>query len=224
MDYMTNVLLSANDFNGAITTATKSLNIAVQLYGLDSHESVSHHSQLANLFIETRRFPQAIEHLLTQKYLLVLLGGPHHPDLAKVYSQLASIYNENKQYQLALDCLLEAKMRVTDLSKCHLVMQSLAQVLMKVGLINEAYGEQRQCSSILTSMFGEVDSRTVEAKSLSESYRRSLTEYKVRLAKERLVLESVEKEELLIKEMEKTAKKELNDNDKKNKKGKIFKK
>lgn len=222
MDYMTSVLLSAQDFGGAITTATKALNIAVQLYGLDSHESVSHHSQIASILIENRKFPQAIEHLLTQKYLLVLLGGSRHPDLANVYSQLASIYNESKQYQLALDCLLEAKMRITDLSKCYLVMQSLADVLMKMGLINEAYTEQRQCVAILTSMFGEEDPRTIEAKSLFESYRRTITEFKVKLAKERQAIESLERDNMMIKDFEKDAKKIVNEN--KNKKGKSIRK
>ena len=183
LDNMTTILLTCNDFPAALQVATKNLNINVHLYGLDSQEVMYTHIALFGIYEALRNYPRAIKHILAAKHLLVLAGGPRHPEIASLYRNLGQMYLEMGDNMTGLLCHVEAKMRSHDMSKVPPLLASIAQGLATNGNYQLALEEQQQCHRYLSQMAGDDNERTKEAEAQVKVYTRLVVEEKVRLAK-----------------------------------------
>ena len=73
------------DRHNCVFMAMKALFMQVNLTGLDSFQVVKCHKRLAQLLVADRQPKLALKHLQIARYLIVLLGGPNHPELVSVY-------------------------------------------------------------------------------------------------------------------------------------------
>lgn len=198
----------AGDLSLALSTASRSLTLSVQLDGLDSHEALKGHIRIAAILLglqsvalnngeesNTATTPEnqaladayaraAADHLLTAKYLIEVMGGPRHPELVNIYYKLGSVYSDKEEYNVGLTCLVEAKSRVSDLAQQAVIAQTIAEVLVRMGHLQPGLAEQRQCLKLMQDIFGETDEKTVEAKARVEKYLRAFTERNVKIGRE----------------------------------------
>lgn len=184
IDQMTGIFLTAGDFLSALGTASKGLQLSVQVYGLDSNEALQHHIQLAIIYMELKHFQPAIQHLYSARYLTMLLGGENHPEMASIYNHLALISKELNAYDLSMTFYQTARKKVTDLNKHSVITESLAEVYLKLGKLDEALREQRVSYNVIGGILGQTDPKTNESKDRLEKYRRAVTERNVTIAKE----------------------------------------
>lgn len=175
-DQLANILYQVGDVEPALQMSAKSLATAVQREGLDSNEAMSQHSQLSMMYAEVRNASAAIQHLLTAKYLLQLMGGPRHPELANIYGRLAPLYEEVEEHQLALECLAKARTLTCDLLKNCFFNTALAEYFFRRQRYLEAVNYQMQTYAFLKELLPENDDRLNEAKTLLETYVRKKAE------------------------------------------------
>lgn len=137
MDQMTSVLLTAGDLNLAMTTSLRAMTVTAQVHGLDSQESLQHHVELAILYLELKDYSSSLQHLLTAKYLISLLGGEKHPELATIYKHIALLCKQIDQVEMALECYRLARGCVYDLTKHASLTENLAEACLKLGKLDE---------------------------------------------------------------------------------------
>jgi tetratricopeptide (TPR) repeat protein len=143
----------------------------------------------------------AVKHLLTAKYLAMLLGGPRHPELVDIYLRLVGIYTHVGEYDVAQRLLVEAKNLTQDVNKQALISSSIAEVHDKMGNLEIAVSEQRGVYKVMETLYGPEDERALKAKRNVEKYLRNLTISKVNAA--RAAQESKEKRNGQVKVVQK---------------------
>lgn len=208
------------DVEPALQMSAKSLATAVQREGLDSHEAVSQHSQISMMYAEVRNGPAAIQHLLAAKYLLQLIGGPRHPELANLYGRLAPLYEEAGEHQLALECLAKARTLTNDLLKNCFFNTALAEYFYRRERYTEAVGYQMQTYAFLKELLPESDERLNEAKTLLETFVRKKAESeKLQIAQQQQQQANAATQQIIaeFEEEANSEKKKKNNNSKKNK-------
>lgn len=188
------ILLMGGDTASALSSTLRSLNLSVQLHGLDGVTTFQCHIQLAALYLDHRDIEKSLKHLWVSKYLLECMASSRHPEMAAILSQFSLVAREIQQWEIARQCLLEARNRLDDLSKLCLVTESIAEVLFLQGQLDEALKEQRVVFGMLGDMLGENSPKTAEAKSRVEKYLRAVTERNVSQAREKQASEALERE------------------------------
>lgn len=190
IDQVTNVLIAAGDFTAAEQYAQKGLAISTQLSGFDSQESAMHHMKLSILESELGNRTSALQHLLTAKYLLQLMTGERHTELANVYTRLAALYEEAGDFDSVWQCYLKAKYHTCDLMAISALNIALASACSRNGHPFEALELQKQAYTMLKELIGDRDeSQLDEVKATLENYLRAVNEEKIasnQLVNERL--------------------------------------
>jgi hypothetical protein len=74
----------------------------------------------------------AVQHLLSMKYLVTLIGGPRHPQLVNVYLRLMGVYVDLGDYTTAQSLLAEAKTLCTDVAKQCMITATVAEIFDKM--------------------------------------------------------------------------------------------
>lgn len=164
---MYTVLLRIGEVKAAISTLSKKLTVDVQLYGLDSAETLQNHLNMSLIYQEIGNYLAAAAHIRSAVYILRLLCGDQHPEIANIYLRLAGIYNEVENHELAFKCLKIAKELVYlngDQGTHALICQSMASVHAQLDNFKDAIALQKDSYSILRQLFGENDPRTADAK------------------------------------------------------------
>jgi len=188
MDTIITILLAAGNFGAAIESINKSLAGAVQLFGLDSVETVQHHLQLHTAYQELGQHARALEHLLTAKYIVQLIGGARHPEITNLYLRIGALYADAEKYTTALRCMHESNSRlahVGDMTKIAMVFQHIAEYAAKLNNYRDAIQVQKQCYSLFRQILGDNDQHTLEAKSRCEAYIRGSSDHAASLQKEK---------------------------------------
>ena len=177
------VLTTTNDLQGALSFLSLNLQSLVQLQGLDSTDVLNTHIQMGNLLIEHNDLDACLKHFLAAKYIVELLGGRNHPHLCMLYQRLALLYSKmpGGQYKKEQQfCIEEALKRSTQIELELVLQQQVAALKMVKGEVTEAMSEQKQVFRLSIELYGELDKRTVEAKSCLERYLRVSTEMKLK--------------------------------------------
>ena len=170
----------------------------------------------------------AVQHLLAAKYLIELMGGPRHPELATIYYRLVGIYDELGDYIMAQRCLLVAKRLSPNVAKQCMISATIAEMHDKMGNLALALTEQKGVLRVMEQLFGADDEKTIEAKARVEKFLRKLTVDKLNTARETLALQHQDqqpkkgagKETILNGDAEEEAVKAKKNGNKKSKKGK----
>jgi tetratricopeptide (TPR) repeat protein len=191
------VLLHIGDYKSALTTISKKLTVDVQLFGLDSAETLQNHLMISQAYQEVGNYLAASAHIQTAIYILRLLGGDQHPEIANIYLRLATIYQSVGNYNLSFTCLRVAKDLVNangDQGTHALICQSLADVSAQTEDYKEAITHQKECYVITRQLYGEADSRSSTAKAQFEALIRLLGDKTEKQRQEKLEKEKLEKE------------------------------
>ena len=138
VDQVSNVLIAAGDYGAAQQFAQKSLAVSVQLHGFDSQESAMHHVKMGVLETELGNSASAAQHLLSAKYLVELMTGERHTELATVYARLATLYDQAGDFESVWQCYIKAKFHTTDLMQICALNISLASICARNGHLLEA--------------------------------------------------------------------------------------
>lgn len=191
IDQVTNVLIAAGDFPAALQFAQKGLAVSIQLNGFDSQECVMHHVKLGVLETELGNVAVASKHLLTAKYLVELMAGEKHTELATVYARLAALYDLAGDFDSVWQCYIRAKFLTTDLMLICSLNLSLASMCARYGHMLEALEMQRQAYTMLKELIGDRDAAQLEdVKNTMEKYMRAVME--MRNASQNQVTEKLE--------------------------------
>ena len=194
---MTNVLIAAGDFSAAEQFAQKSLAISIQLNGFDSQESAMHHLKLGILQGELGNRAASAQHLLTTKYLVQLMAGDNHTEMATIYTRFAAMYEEVGDFEAVWQCYVKAKFHTNDLMQICALNIALAASCSRNGHVFEALELQKQAYTMLKELVGDKESQLSEVKETLETYLRAVNEEKIKLASDSLVNERLK--ELLAK-------------------------
>jgi protein TIF31 len=160
----------------AISVYEKNLSLAIQTSGLDSVQTLQQHLYLANLYISVDWNNSAIRHLQTVAYLVGVLGGYNHPEIITSIILLARAYAGNKDFGSAISCLFVARHRLEaagEQVKAASILQDIAELYAAAEEFAEASNCQKQAYMLIRQMYGESDSRTIEAKKRCEAILRS---------------------------------------------------
>lgn len=189
VDQVTNVLIAAGDFGAAEQFAQKSLAISIQLNGFDSQESAMHHLKLGILQGELGNRVASSQHLLTVKYLIQLMAGEHHTEMATIYTRFAAMYEEVGDFESVWQCYVKAKFHTNDLMQICALNIALAAACSRKGHVFEALELQKQAYGMLKELVGDNESQLSEVKDTLETYLRAVNEEKIKMASDTLVNE-----------------------------------
>jgi tetratricopeptide (TPR) repeat protein len=167
LSYLYVVLLRIGDMKSALSTLAKKLTVDVQLHGLDSAETLQNHLNMSLGYQEVGNYLAAAAHIRSAVYILRLLCGDQHPEIASIYLRLSGIYNEVGNTELAFKCLKIAKELVYlngDQGTHALICQNMAGLHAQFDQFKEAIALQKECYVILRQLFGEHDTKTADAK------------------------------------------------------------
>jgi hypothetical protein len=178
------VLIAAGDFAAAQQYAHKSLAISIHLHGFDSQESAMHHLKLGIIEGELGNRVTAARHLQTAKYLLQLMAGNSHIELASIYTRFASLYEEAGDFESIWQCYARAKYHACDLTQICTLNIALAAACYKNSHHLEALELQRQAYQMLKELMGDREESLSEVKSTLELYMRTVNEQKIAASNE----------------------------------------
>ena len=180
LDQVTSILTTVGDYASAKAYAQKCLAIAVHLHGFDSQEALINHNRLGALESELGNHLVAAQHFMTCRYLVLLMAGERHQELASLYARLAMIYDAADEAETVLACYSRAKQHTYDIMQnCNLKI-ALAAVLFKHGLVHEAAEMQSVAYNIFKElMTGRDDQQLADIKETLEHYLRAVNEQKV---------------------------------------------
>jgi len=196
IEIMASVLMQYGDNESAIATFTKKLSLDVQLHGLDSSEVLQGHTFLGTMYHEVNNFEVAVAHLQSALYILRLMAGQTHPEIANIYFRLAMVYNDVGDHVAALlflDAALRMISKTGDLAKNVPIFQTLSSVHASMNNYKEAIITQKQCWTLSQQLYGEEDQRTEVSKQRLAALIRENAEYNAKLAVEKADRERSEK-------------------------------
>lgn len=196
IEIMASVLVQYGDNEVAIGTMSKKLTLDVQLYGLDCNEAMQGHVFLGTMYHEVNNFEAAVAHLQSALYILRLMAGSHHPEIANIYFRLALIYHDVGDHASSLS-LLDAAQKLTsscgDLAKNAPIFQTMSNVYAAINNFKDAIITQKQCWNLNRQLYGEEDQRAEAAKNRLAVLIRENAEYNVKQLQDKADRERSEK-------------------------------
>lgn len=184
LEYVTTTLSMLGDMPNAIAHISKSIQVAVQLFGIDSSNVLQQHLTLSDFYFDIGNVPQALAHLSTSKYLATLMGGNNHPEITNIYLKLASMYSSCNEHDNAILLMNEVLARATDLYKEASYIELYAAFLSKSGNADRnAHSLQMQAVSRVDQLYGEGSAKSIEARATLTQYHRKCIENNVQVAK-----------------------------------------
>jgi protein TIF31 len=196
IEIMASVLVQYGDNEVAIATMSKKLSLDVQLFGLDSSDVMQGHTFLGTMYHEMNNFEAAVAHLQAALYILRLMAGNKHPEIANIYFRLAVIYHDVGDFLGSLSLLTAAQKLVSstcDLSKNVPIYQTIATVHASMNDFKDAINAQKQCWNLSRQLFGEEDQRTEAEKTRLSTLIRENAEYNTKQLQDKQDRERSEK-------------------------------
>jgi protein TIF31 len=172
-DQLTAVLINSSEMASALMMSSRCLTLCAQVQGLDCQDTVLHHMQLSFLQNEAKNYKAALQHLLSARYLLQIIAGERHPEMANILMRMAVLYDKAGDMEGAALCLTQARSVANDLTKNCLIMMSMASLYHKHGLFHEALDLQKSGYKTLKELMPADDEKMMEAKKNLEIYLRS---------------------------------------------------
>lgn len=172
-------ILSAVGDDGAATFAfSKSLVIAVQMGGLDGEATIQLHMLLARTLLRQKKAEQSLQHLLSAKYILELIGGVRHVALSELYEMLSQVYEYLGEVETTMQCLKQAQECTGDFVRRCQLQFGIAMRMVRFGQFFEGLEVHKETYRLISKVLPETDPRVVEAKQTLEFYMRSAVEVK----------------------------------------------
>ncbi len=201
-----NVFLASGDIKNATSFSARNLQSLVQLHGLDAADVAQQHLHLSQMLIECGDLSTSVQHLLSAKYIIELIGGRNHPNLCFIFQRLAGIYSTipGERYKREQEfCLNEALSRATQVEMEAALRQDVAAIKSNKGDVEGALTDQRDVHRLSSQLYGEQDSRTLEAKANYERYQRASIELRINELKELKLSTAAKQQEAIAREVEK---------------------
>lgn len=176
MEQVITVLLAVGDAPAAAQLTAKALTVSVQINGLDSKQTLSQHTRLAVLYGEMGHTKEAVRHLMAARYLLHVMTGDRHSELANIFSRLGELYDQSGSYESAITCYSRGRMLCSDLLRSSLLMISMADTSFRYGFAHQAVELQKNSYRVLKELLGAEDERLTDVKLSLEKYIRTANE------------------------------------------------
>jgi len=166
LDLMANILYEAGEPAHGASKAIQSLGLAVQISGFDCPDNIQMHSVIFQMLITAGQFARAAKHLRAAIYLMELLGGPNHVDVANAYHKLANLYLAIGQHDTALRSYEEALTRQSsDRLMEAMVLKGMAGVLAELGDYNQALSIEKRSYALFAGFLGPAHQLTKTSES-----------------------------------------------------------
>lgn len=155
LDLMASILYEAKEPAHGASKAIQSLGLAVQIYGFDSAELIQMHSTIFQMLITAGQFSRAAKHLRAAIFLMELLGGPNHVDVASGYHKLGNLYSAIGQHETALRLYEEALSRqLPNRLMEAMILKGTAGVLAQIGDFKRALDIEKRSYTIFAGFLG----------------------------------------------------------------------
>lgn len=176
VEYLADVFIRAGDFPSALNAYSKSLALGVQIKGFDNLDTLQCHVQMSNLYLQTKDYHTSLNHLFCAKYIVNLIGGPHHPELITVLHRLALVYLEMGDWDVSYYCLTQACNRAAyiDQPRHFELCFEMSMLLVQAGRFKEGVDMQKQCFVLSKQLFGPDHTKTSDVKSQLEKSMRAM--------------------------------------------------
>jgi protein TIF31 len=192
LDLMANILYEAGEPAHGASKAIQSLGLAVQISGFDCPDNIQTHSIIFQMLITAGQFLRAAKHLRAAIYLMELLGGPNHIDIANSYHKLANLYSAIGQHETALKLYEEALSRQSpDRLMEAMILKGMAGVLAELGDYKQALDTEKRTYAIFAGFLGPGHQLT----KTSETHLKALTAAAVEVGNKKVVSAQKEKDE-----------------------------
>jgi protein TIF31 len=156
IDLIANILAEAGESNLAASNLAKSLGLLIQVKGFDSHDSIHMHLLLFQVLIKTGKVNNAIKHMRAAIFLMELMGGPRHPEIASAYHKLGTVYHGNDEVKIALQMYEEGMTRGTNDRILEGTMyESFAIALTSLGDFKSALEKKKAAFHIFSKTIGK---------------------------------------------------------------------
>jgi len=156
------ILFQAQEPELAASNGARALGVAVQLGGFDCAEAVTAHTTLSHILSNSGDLAGGFKHIRTAIYLMELMGGHHHAELANMYHKLGTMYHEIGNGIHALRFYEEAaKRQISDRMISGMISKSSALVLGALGQYKSALESERKAYGIYKLILGNKHDLTV---------------------------------------------------------------
>jgi len=171
-----------SEHNEAITTQLKAVIISERCNGVDSADVITDLMNLALYCFASQKISTSLKLLYRARYLLLLLHGCDHPEIALVDSNIGLVLHGVQEYELSLKFLDEAlklneKYHGVESQRVALSHHLLARAHSCKGAFRSALMHEKETFKLYKSLYGDKHDKTVE----SAECLRHLTEQAVTL-------------------------------------------
>lgn len=161
LDLMASILYDAQEPSLAAGNLSKSLGLLIQIKGFDSPDAINSHLLLFQMLLSGGKMHEAVKHIRAAIFLMELMGGPRHMELANAYHKLGTVYHGANDAKTALRFYKEASCRVSsDRLLEAMISKSLAVGLSHVGDFKGALDEEKKAYNIFTLFLGKEHNLT----------------------------------------------------------------
>ncbi|KAL0586492.1 hypothetical protein ABG067_003879 [Albugo candida] len=158
------VLYHAGDVAGAIAQQQRALILYTQLNGIDYHDTIFAHANLALFLHANNQSDLAALHMRRSIYLLELCAGTNSPELGSLYFKLGMICQDAGHLALALKCHQESLRRGdSDCLQSATTYHQMALACALVGDFREALSHEKKVYAIYKEILGEKETHTLES-------------------------------------------------------------
>jgi len=161
IELMATIFLEAGDLPNAIAHGEKALHLAIQTGGFDTANIVNAHLSLFQMKFAARDLESAVKHLRAVIYLLEVMTGPDHVDIASSYHKLATAYSHADYHGRYSSTALHLYEESSKRDSCDRLMHGITQkhitkTLASMGRYKEALESEKKALQKL-SMFVSKD-------------------------------------------------------------------
>jgi protein TIF31 len=161
LDLMASILFDAQEHGLAAGNLAKSLGLLIQVKGFDSPDAINSHLLLFQMLLSGGKVNEAVKHIRAAIFLMELMGGPRHMELANAYHKLGTVYHGANDPKTALRFYKEASSRVSsDRLLEAMISKSLAVGLSHVGDFKGALDEEKKAYNIFSLFLGKEHNLT----------------------------------------------------------------
>jgi len=192
-------LLTADDASTAVTLCGRSLFTAIQLTGFDSFETLQCHLHLHAILSEVGEYHLAVKHLMAARFITLVMGGEHHPQIVHILQRLGTLFKRTLNYEEAIACYEDIHKRLAiggDQFNHAMVLDNLAETHCLAGNFDAAIFMQQNSLSLYEQLMGAEHERTASAKAKVNGYIRKKTEAKVATARKEMEDAEAERERM----------------------------
>jgi len=171
-----------SEHNEAITTQLKAVIISERCNGVDSADVITDLMNLALYCFASQKISTSLKLLYRARYLLLLLHGCDHPEIALVDSNIGLVLHGVQEYELSLKFLDEAlklneKYHGAESQRVALSHHLLARAHSCKGAFRSALMHEKETFKLYKNLYGDKHDKTIE----SAECLRHLTEQAVTL-------------------------------------------